>query len=106
MAVTTTWSINTLERKLSDGIVSTVHFNTEAVDNDDDTFTASSYGSVGLAAPADGDDVIPYADLTADTCIGWVKDALGSDAVTSIITNLSDRIELQKNPVTGSGVPW
>jgi hypothetical protein len=106
MAVTTTWSINTLERKLSDGIVSTVHFGTASVDNDDASFAASSYGSVGLAAPADGDDVIPYADLTADTCIGWVKGALGADAVTAIETALSDRIELQKNPVTGSGVPW
>ena len=106
MAVTTTWSINTLDRTLSDGIVSTVHFSTAAVDNDDDTFVASSYGTVGLAAPAEGDDVIPYADLTADTCIGWVKDALGADAVTAIETNLSNQIELQKTPVKGTGVPW
>ena len=106
MAVTTTWGINTLERKLSDGIVSTVHVTTVSVDNDDADIQASSYGSVGLAAPADGDDVIPYADLTADTCIGWVKGALGADTVTAIETNLSDQIELKKNPVTGSGVPW
>ena len=106
MAVTTTWSINTLERKLSDGIVSTVHYRTASVDNDDANVAASSYGSVGLEAPADGDDVIPYADLTADTCIGWVKNALGADTVTAIETALSDQIELKKNPVTGLGVPW
>ncbi len=62
MAVTTTWSINTLERTLADGIVSIVHYNVVAVDDDDANFSASSYGSIGLAAPAEGDDVIPYTD--------------------------------------------
>jgi hypothetical protein len=106
MAVTTTWSINTLERTLADGIVSCVHYNVVAVDDDDASFTNSSYGSIGLAAPAEGDAVIPYADLTADTCIGWVKAALGTDSVTATETNLSERIELQKTPVNGTGVPW
>ena len=106
MAVTTTWSINTLERTLADGIVSVVHYNISAVDDDDAAYASSAYGSVGLAAPAEGDTVIPYADLTSDTCVGWVKNALGADSVTATETNLSNQIELKKNPVTGSGVPW
>ena len=106
MAVTTTWSINTLERTLADGIVSSVHYNVIATDDDDNNFSASSYGQVGLAAPEEGDTVIPYADLTSDTCVGWVKDALGADSVTATEAGLSNQIELQKNPVNGSGVPW
>lgn len=106
MAVTTTWSINTLERTLADGIVSVVHYNISAVDDDDNAYVAFAYGSVGLAAPEEGDTVIPYADLKSDTCVGWVKDALGTDSVTATETNLSSQIELQKTPVNGSGVPW
>lgn len=41
---------------------------------------------------------IPYADLTEDTVIGWIKDQLGINGVESIEASLSGQIESQKNP--------
>ena len=71
---TFTWTVNTLERTVADGIVSVVHYSVNASDG---TYSAGAYGSIGLDAPAEGDEVIAYADLTADTCIGWAQDKLG-----------------------------
>ena len=63
MSITTTWSINTLERTVADGIVFNVHYHIASTDG---TYSSSAYGSVGLDAPAEGDAVIPYSDLTAE----------------------------------------
>ena len=101
---TFTWAINTLERTVADGIVSVVHYSVNA---NDGTYSAGAYGSIGLDAPAEGDDVIAYADLTADTCIGWAQDKLGgAEKVAEIEAALQAQIDKQRTPVTGSGVPW
>jgi hypothetical protein len=101
-----TWSVKTLERHTADGIVYTVHYTVDGV-TDDGVYSAGAYGSVGLEAPADGDPVIPYADLTEDVVIGWTKTALGGDEkVTEIQDALQSRIDEQRAPTKASGVPW
>ncbi len=103
MSMTTTWSINTLERSVADGIVFTVHYQILSTDG---TYASSAYGSVGLDAPAEGDAVIPYADLTAEKCLEWTKAKLGEEAVTNVETALADRIAEQKAPTKATGTPW
>ena len=99
-----TCAVKTLERHTADGIVYTVHY---TVDGADDAYSAGAYGSVGLEAPADGDPIIPYADLTEDVVIGWTKAALGGDEkVTEILDALQSRIDEQRAPSKASGVPW
>jgi hypothetical protein len=41
--------------------------------------------------------------LTKDQVVGWVQNALGKDTVE---TSLQGQIDLQKNPVQATGVPW
>ena len=104
MSTTFTWNINTLERNTADGIVFTAHYTVNAAD---DTYSSSAYGSIGLEAPAEGDPVIPYADLTAETVIGWVKEKLGGDEkVAAISAALQAQIDEQRTPTKASGVPW
>lgn len=104
MSTTFTWSISTLDRTVADGIVDTVHYR---VDANDGTTKADSYGTVSLQAPAEGDSVIPYSDLTADICIGWTKAALGGDEkVTEIQAALQAKIDEQRAPSKVSGMPW
>ena len=99
-----TWSVDTLERHTADGIVYTVHYRVNAAD---DAYSSGAYGSVGLEAPADGDPVIPYADLTEDTVIGWTKAALGGDEkVTEIQDALQRQLGEQRTPSKASGKPW
>lgn len=98
--LTVTWNIANLERKTADGYVFTAHY---TVDAHDGTYSAGAYGSIGFERP---DNLIPYADLTKDQVIEWVKDALGSDKVLEIGQALLNQINEQRNPTKSAGVPW
>ena len=104
MSTTFTWGISTLKRNTADGIVFVANYTVNAAD---DTYSAGAYGSIGLEAPAEGDTVIPYADLTADTVIGWVKERLGgAEKVAQVEAALQAQIDEQRTPTKASGVPW
>jgi hypothetical protein len=104
MSTTFTWSVATLDRTVADGIVGTVHYTVSAAD---DVYSSGAYGSVGLEAPAEGDTVIPYADLTEAGVIEWVKTALGGEEkVTEIEAALQTQLDEQRTPTKASGKPW
>lgn len=103
MSTTYTYSINTLERKTADGIVYNVHFSVAAAN---ETYSSSAYGTVPLAAPAEGDPVIPYADLTAELVLGWTKDALGVEQVEALEARLQTELDEQAAPTKAAGLPW
>jgi hypothetical protein len=93
-----TWNVVQMDRLTSDGFVVTVHYTVNAVDGD---YTASTYGTVGYTQ--EDKSYTPFADLTKDQVIGWVKDSLGQETVE---TALAAQIEAQKNPIQESGLPW
>jgi len=101
MTTAFTWHIANLERETTDGYVYTAHY---TVDAKDDAYSAGAYGSVGLVRPEAG--MIPYADLTADICIQWVKDQLGAEKVTEIEAALQAQLDEQRSPSRAAGVPW
>lgn len=104
MATTTTWDIEDLDRQTADGIVYNVHYSINA---NDGTYSAGSYGSIALDAPAEGDAVIPFADLTKEVVLGWTQSALGgADHVTAIENGLQKKITEQITPTKASGLPW
>ena len=97
-----TWNVAQMERHTADGIVFTVHY---TVDAKDDTYSAGAYGSVGLEQPEG--NVIPYADLTPEIVIGWVKEKLGGDEkVAEIQAALQAQLDQQRTPTTAQGLPW
>ena len=101
MATTFTWGINTLERETNDGFVFTAHY---TVDAKDGTYSAGAYGSVGFERP---DNLIPYADLTLNQVVGWVKEAIGgADKVAEIEAALQAQIDEQRTPTKAAGLPW
>ena len=103
MADTTyTWTVSNMERNLADGMVTTVHYQVAAHDG---TYSSSAYGSIGLE-PADPASMVPYADLDEFTVASWVADKFGPEKVQEIQQALQNQIDLQRTPVTGSGVPW
>jgi hypothetical protein len=93
-----TWTIAQLERNTADDFVVTVHYRVNAVD---DTYTASTYGTVGYTQ--ESETFIPFADLTEATVVGWVKESLGEDTVEAA---LASQIEAQKAPAQIAGMPW
>ncbi len=108
MAVT--WSVASLDStktvgSLSD-VVNTVHWTaTDSETVGSDTYTGSSYGSVGLA-DADSSSFTAYASISESDAITWAKAAIGADEVTAIETGIAAQITEAKTPTTTSGVPW
>lgn len=98
--MTTTYSINQLDRLTSTGYVTTVHYNVTKTDGD---FSASTYGTIGFTPDGSEAGMIPFASLTEAQVIAWVKDKLGEAVVEAA---LAAQIEAQRNPVQASGMPW
>jgi hypothetical protein len=96
------WVIANMDRQLADGAVTTIHWTLSAHDG---TYSAGAYGSIGLEAP-DPDAMIPFADLSEETCVGWVKGNFGPEKVAEIEAALQGQLDQQRQPVTGQGLPW
>ena len=101
MANTYTWAVANLEREVQSGKVNVVHYTVNAV-SDDGVYSAGAYGSIGL----DGEVVTPYAQLTPETCVQWVKDALTAEKVAEVEAALAAQIDEQRAPSKAAGVPW
>jgi hypothetical protein len=101
MASTFTWAVANLERETLDGFVFVAHYTIAA---NDGTYSSSAYGSIGFERP---ENLIPYADLTEELVIGWVKEALGGDEkVAEIEAALQAQLDEQHSPSKAAGVPW
>jgi hypothetical protein len=100
MSTTFEWKIAQLERETEDGFVFTAHYTVAA---NDDTYASSAYGSLGFERP---DSLIPFADLTEEIVVGWVKEHFGAEKVAEIEQALENQISEQRNPTKASGLPW
>ena len=96
----TVWTIANLERNLVDGGVTVAHWRVTEVDGD---YSASAYGTVGITPDAGVSDCVPYDNLTESAVLGWVWAKVDQAETEAALTA---NIEAQKNPVTGSGMPW
>jgi hypothetical protein len=93
-----TWNISQLDRQTSDGFVTTAHWQATATDGD---YSASV---INTCSWSEGTATIDYADLTKETVLGWIwANGVDKDAVEA---SLAAQIELQKNPIKATGVPW
>ena len=98
---TYTWTIANLEyTNDADNGVTIAHWRVSAQDGD---YTASSYGTQSFTPDPSADGYVAFADLTEATVIGWVQNALDTDAMEA---SLQDNIDAQKTPATLSGMPW
>ena len=93
-----TWNISQLDRKILDGFVTTAHWQAIAIDGD----VSASVHSTCLWS--EGTVTIPYANLTKETVLGRIW-ANGVDKEATEASLLA-QIEVKKNPITATGVPW
>ena len=93
----TTWTISTLDREVSNGFVTTAHWQATAVDGE---HSASAYATVSWA---EGTPAVPYASLTEATVLNWVWESVDKTATEA---SLAAQIALLKNPVKATGTPW
>ena len=106
---TFTWKVVNLDRTTADGKVNTVHYTVNALSDTVDPnsesggfYSAGAYGSLGF----DGEVTTPFADLTEEVVIGWVKEQFGAEKVAEIEAALQAQIDEKVTPTKASGVPW
>ena len=100
MAIEYEWIIQQCNRNLADGGITTIHWRVNAKDGD---YSATSYGTTGHNPDKDAEGFIKYEDVKLSDALGWVQAQVGKEKVEA---NLASQIELKKNPVTGTGLPW
>ena len=111
MAITTTWSVNDMTHKDSDGGVFLVYWSLTATDG---TYSAQEGGKLRCTADPSASDYIAYADLTEADVLGWVYSSLIVDDETA--AEAKKRIEddrtakvqgqIDRAAANSSGVPW
>ena len=114
MAITNTWSINSMQHTDADGGVFLVYWSMVAASDGDPSYTASDGGKLRLTYDPSSPDFIPYADLTEDDVLGWVYDSLiegdetADEAKLRVEADRDGKVEKQiaAAATTASGLPW
>ena len=102
MAAVFNWTVAQLERNLANGGVTIAHWRCNASDGD---YSASSYGTAGFTPNVSAPDFVAYDALTEATVLGWVWDQ-ADGWKNEVEAALQAKIDADKNPTTGAGVPW
>lgn len=106
--MTTEWQIVDLEKKPTEGSFSNVckSINWVVIDRDESSNIASyKFGETTLESPSSS-SFVAFDDLTEDTCIGWVKNILGSTETTSTETGVTSKLTELKDSSITRGIPW
>tara|TARA_R100000742_G_C4269204_1_gene87667 strand:+ start:911 stop:1231 length:321 start_codon:yes stop_codon:yes gene_type:complete len=106
MAINKIWQVNKMEHDVSDGYVTRIIYRCKAIDDADNTEKDGSRqtGEVKFTKPSSlPSDFKAYDSLDADTCIGWVKTALGADNVAAVEAAIDAAIA---PATTAIGKPW
>lgn len=98
MSATITWTITNCDHDIATGFITTAHWTCSGVDG---TYSSSVYSTCSWQA---GTPTIPYAQVTQAEVLNWVW-ASGVDK-TATEAAVAAQINLQKNPVQASGLPW
>ena len=114
MAITTTWSVNDMTHKDSDGGVFLVYWSLVAQSDGDPPYSATEGGKLRCDPDPSSSDYIPYADLTEADVLGWVYDSLieGDETATEAKARIeADRTakvqgQIDRAASDSSGVPW
>jgi len=116
MAITSTWGVNNMTHKDSDGGVFLVNW---SLISNDGTYTAHAGGKLRCTADPSASDYIAYAELKKADVLGWVYSSLieqkedGSDetaaeakARTEAENTAKVQDQIDRASANSSGVPW
>jgi len=111
MAITTTWSVNDMTHKDSDGGVFLVYWSLTATDG---TYSAQEGGKLQCTANPSASDYIAYASLKESDVLGWVYDSLkeGDETAAEAKKRIEDERtakvqgQIDRATANSDGVPW
>ncbi len=92
------WTISTLDRRTSDGFVTTAHWQASAVDGE---HSAAIYATCSWP---EGQPTVPYDSLTQEQVLSWVwASGVDKDATEAALAAM---LAEKEAPTQASGVPW
>ena len=114
MAITTTWSVNDMTHKDSDGGVFLVYWSLVAQSDGDEECGSQEGGKLQCTPDPSASDYIAYADLTEADVLGWVYNSLivddetAAEAKARTVATWTAKVQKQIDAAatTASGVPW
>ena len=114
MAITTTWSVDNMTHKDSDGGVFFVYWSLIVQSDGDPSYTATEGGKLPCTADPSASDYIAYADLTEADVLGWVYSSLikGDETAAEAKKRIEDertakvQDQIDRASANSSGVPW
>jgi len=105
MTTTTTWKITQTDYTISEnGLTNVIYCLHWTCSGTDGTYNGSVYSTQGVTYTV-GSPFTPYDEVTQTMMVGWLQDAMGTEAVAATEAAVAAQIEAQKNPTTGSGLP-
>ena len=114
MAITTTWSVNDMTHKDSDGGVFLVYWSLTAQSDGTPSYSAQEGGKLRCTADPSASDYIAYASLKESDVLGWVYDSLkegdetAAEAKARIEAERTGKVQgqIDRAAANSSGVPW
>lgn len=111
MAITTTWSVQDMQRTDADGGVFLVYWSLVASDG---TYSATEGGKLRCEPDPSAPGFIAYADLTEADVLGWVYNSLiegdetADEAKARIEADRTAKVQgqIDRANTTASGTPW
>ena len=93
------FTISTLESNTDGGVI-VAHWSVSKTEGEN---VATSYGTVGFTPDASAEGYVAYDSLTEETVIGWVQEALDTEALEA---SLDADLAEQASPSVTVGTPW
>lgn len=98
-----TWTVTNLYTEDIDGytnyVVDAIYEVVGTEESGGTTYTAELSNTAAFKV-VQGEDFVPYADLTNAIVIGWIQDQLGTDGVSNLEASVGGMIDSQINPPT------
>ena len=119
MAITTTWNVNNMTHKDSDGGVFLVYWSLIAQSDGTPSYSAQEGGKLRCTADPSASDYIAYADLKESDVLGWVYSSLieekedgsketAAEAKARVETENTAKVQgqIDRAAANSNGVPW
>ena len=94
------WRVANMERA-QDDYITIVHWRCDGVEADTGV-SCGAYGTVSFNQE-EGEEIIPFADLTEELVQGWMFEKLNKEEVEAAVQAKLDELA---NPPLISGLPW
>jgi len=100
-----TWIITDTNYNISeDGLTNVIYCLHWSCQDEQDGFSGRVYSTQAVSYTV-GTPFTPWDDVTQAMMVGWLKAAMGPEAVAATEAAVAAQIEAQRNPTTGTGLP-